>query len=91
MEATGQNHRDALAAAVALVETRAQGSSVEGLSKSGGTGTSIATTRLVVRPVGPSRRGRAAGHLLIQSDLQLTNLKSNVWRGRAYFRGEFRA
>ncbi|MDA9465034.1 hypothetical protein XH87_10570 [Bradyrhizobium sp. CCBAU 53415] len=46
MEATGQNHRGALAAAVALVEHGSHGSSVEDLSKSGRTGTSIATTRL---------------------------------------------
>ncbi|NYG45182.1 hypothetical protein GGD67_002640 [Bradyrhizobium sp. IAR9] len=84
MEATGQNHRDALVAAVALVKRGAQAVSVEDVAKSGRTGTSIATTRLVVRPVGPSRPGRAAGHLLTKSDLQLRKLKSNLWRGRAY-------
>lgn len=84
MEASGQNHRDALVAAVALVKRGAQAFSVEDLAKSGRTGTSIATARLVVRPVGPSRRGRAAGHLLTKSDLQLRKLKSNLWRGRAY-------
>ena len=88
MKATGQNHRGALAAAVALVEPGAQGSSVEDLSKSGRTGTSIATRRPVVRPVGPSRRGRAAGHLLTKSDLQLTKLKSKpVARARLSLRG----
>ncbi|MBH5371172.1 hypothetical protein [Bradyrhizobium glycinis] len=52
MEAIGQNHGGALTAAVALVETGAQGSNVEDIF--GLTGTSIAIMDLVVQPVGPS-------------------------------------
>ncbi|SPP98431.1 protein of unknown function [Bradyrhizobium vignae] len=69
---------------MALVEPGAQAPSLEDLSKSGRTGTSVATAPLVVRPIGPSRRGRAAGPLLTKSDPQSRSLKVNLWRWRAY-------